>query len=101
MPILPMQRQDIVDALTALITELKSTNTKASFRIVGVAALALKYFERPATTDIDSLGFRGFKSLRPHYYTSFGRKRDAQRPVSRSGRVPPPPNGRDAGIASP
>lgn len=64
MPNLPMQRQDIIDALTALITELKSTNTKASFRIVGGAALALRYFERPATTDIDALGFREFEEGR-------------------------------------
>lgn len=34
MPNLPMHRQDIIDALTALITQLKSTNTKASLSVL-------------------------------------------------------------------
>jgi hypothetical protein len=54
----PMQREDIIGALSALIAELKATKTKATFRIVGGAALAIQYFDRPATTDIDSLGFK-------------------------------------------
>lgn len=55
----PMQRQDIIDALSALIAELKATKTKATFRIVGGAALAIQYFDRPATTDVDSMSLKG------------------------------------------
>ncbi len=57
MPNFPMERKDIIDALSELITLLKTSKTKVKIRVVGGAALSLRYFNRLATTDIDSLDF--------------------------------------------
>lgn len=54
----PMEQEDIVEALRELVRELQKTKTQVKIRIVGGAALALLYFTRPATTDIDSLDFK-------------------------------------------
>lgn len=54
----PMEQEDIVEALRELVMELQESKTQVKIRIVGGAALALLYFTRPATTDIDSLEFR-------------------------------------------
>ena len=47
-------RQDILDGLRALITELRASRQIAGIRIVGGAALALRYFDRGTTQDLDS-----------------------------------------------
>ena len=54
----PMEQEDIVEALRELVRELQESKTQVKIRIVGGAALALLYFTRPATTDIDSLEFK-------------------------------------------
>ena len=48
-------REDILDGLRALITELRASHQVAGIRIVGGAALALRYFDRGTTQDLDSL----------------------------------------------
>lgn len=48
-------REDILDGLRALITELRASRQVAGIRIVGGAALALRYFDRGTTQDLDSL----------------------------------------------
>ena len=48
-------RSDIIGALRELISELRSAGEVAGIRIVGGAALALLYFERETTQDLDSL----------------------------------------------
>lgn len=48
-------REDILDGLRALITELRASRQIAGIRIVGGAALALRYFDRGTTQDLDSL----------------------------------------------
>lgn len=48
-------REDILDGLRALIAELRALHQIAGIRIVGGAALALRYFDRGTTRDLDSL----------------------------------------------
>ncbi|MGU3644844.1 hypothetical protein ACLBXX_07720 [Microbacterium sp. C23T] len=50
-----LDRDDILDGLRALIAELRSSNLVAGIRLVGGAALALRYFPRGTTQDLDSL----------------------------------------------
>ena len=50
-----LTRDDIVQGLRELITELRANKLEAGIRIVGGAALALRYFERGTTQDLDSL----------------------------------------------
>jgi len=50
-----LDREDILDGLRALIAELRASNQIAGIRIVGGAALALRYFDRGTTQDLDSL----------------------------------------------
>jgi hypothetical protein len=52
-------REDILDGLRALITELRASQQVAGIRIVGGAALALRYFDRGTTQDLDSLHIEG------------------------------------------
>jgi len=53
-----MSREDIIRALSELVRFLKVSNSRVEIRIVGGAALALRYLERQATRDIDSLAFK-------------------------------------------
>lgn len=46
-------REQLENGLSLLVTKLHSTGVRAGIRIVGGAAIALRYFERDATTDID------------------------------------------------
>lgn len=48
-------RDDLVSGLRDLIAELRSAGEEAGIRLVGGAALALRYFERRTTNDLDSL----------------------------------------------
>ena len=48
-------RDDIVAGLRDLITELRAAGEEVGIRLVGGAALALRYFERRTTNDLDSL----------------------------------------------
>lgn len=50
-----LDRSDIIGALRELISELRSAGEVAGIRIVGGAALALLYFDRGTTQDLDSL----------------------------------------------
>ncbi len=50
-----LSRDDILDGLRALIMELRAAHQIAGIRIVGGAALALRYFDRGTTQDLDSL----------------------------------------------
>lgn len=48
-------RDDLVSGLRDLVAELRSAGEEAGIRLVGGAALALRYFERRTTNDLDSL----------------------------------------------
>lgn len=48
-------RDDIVAGLSELVAELRREGSPAGLRIVGGAALALRYFERGTTRDVDML----------------------------------------------
>jgi len=50
-----LERADIVDGLRDLASELKAAREVAGIRLVGGAALALLYFERGTTQDLDAL----------------------------------------------
>lgn len=50
-----LDRDDIITGLRELIAELKPTGEAARLRIVGGAALALRYFDRGTTQDLDCL----------------------------------------------
>lgn len=50
-----LNRDDIVTGLRELIADLQAANQVAGIRIVGGAALALRYFDRGTTQDLDSL----------------------------------------------
>lgn len=50
-----LDRSDIVDGLRELIAELRSAGEVAGIRLVGGAALSLRYFDRGTTQDLDSL----------------------------------------------
>lgn len=50
-----MDREEIVDALTALANELEGRGVSAEMYVVGGAAIALAFDERRATRDIDAV----------------------------------------------
>jgi hypothetical protein len=50
-----LDRGDIIDGLRDLIAELRTAGEVAGIRLVGGAALALRYFDRGTTQDLDSL----------------------------------------------
>jgi hypothetical protein len=50
-----LNRDDIIGGLRELIAELRQAGQIAGIRLVGGAALALCYFERDTTQDLDSL----------------------------------------------
>lgn len=56
---LSLNRADLLEALQELIRELRGRNVSGEIRIVGGAALALSYFERDVTQDIDVINVRG------------------------------------------
>lgn len=53
-----LDRDDIITGLRELIAELRAANEVAGIRLVGGAALALRYFDRGTTQDLDSLHVR-------------------------------------------
>ena len=50
-----MDRDEIIDALTALAGELESRGVSAEMYVVGGAAIALAFDERRATRDVDAV----------------------------------------------
>lgn len=50
-----LDRESIIDGLRDLIAELRNAGEVAGIRLVGGAALALRYFDRGTTQDLDSL----------------------------------------------
>lgn len=53
-----LDRDDIITGLRELIAELRAVSEVAGIRLVGGAALALRYFDRGTTQDLDSLHVR-------------------------------------------
>lgn len=53
-----LTRDDIVEGLRSLIAELRESGDVAGIRLVGGAALALRYFDRGTTQDLDALHVR-------------------------------------------
>lgn len=53
-----LDRDDIITGLRELVEELRSAGEVAGIRLVGGAALALRYFDRGTTQDLDSLHVR-------------------------------------------
>lgn len=53
-----LDRDDIITGLRELIAELRADGQVAGIRLVGGAALALRYFDRGTTQDLDSLHVR-------------------------------------------
>lgn len=53
-----VDRGDIITGLRELIAELRAAQEVAGIRLVGGAALALRYFDRGTTQDLDSLHVR-------------------------------------------
>jgi hypothetical protein len=53
-----LDRHDIITGLRDLIAELRAADQVAGIRLVGGAALALRYFDRGTTQDLDSLHVR-------------------------------------------
>lgn len=53
-----LDRDDIITGLRELITELRAEGEVAGIRLVGGAALSLRYFDRGTTQDLDSLHVR-------------------------------------------
>ncbi len=53
-----LDRDDIITGLRELISELRAASEVAGIRLVGGAALALRYFDRGTTQDLDSLHVR-------------------------------------------
>jgi len=49
-----LTRDDLIDALRELVAELTAAGQPSGIRIVGGAALSLRYFERRTTVDIDA-----------------------------------------------
>jgi hypothetical protein len=50
-----LDRDDIISGLRDLVSELHAAGEVAGIRLVGGAALALRYFDRGTTQDLDSL----------------------------------------------
>ena len=53
-----LERDDIIVGLRELVDELRNAGEVAGIRLVGGAALALRYFDRGVTQDLDSLHVR-------------------------------------------
>ena len=53
-----LNRDDIITGLRELIAELRAAGEVAGIRLVGGAALSLRYFDRGTTQDLDSLHVR-------------------------------------------
>lgn len=53
-----LDRDDIIAGLRDLIAELRNAEEVAGIRLVGGAALALRYFDRGTTQDLDTLHIR-------------------------------------------
>jgi hypothetical protein len=53
-----LNREDIVTGFRELIAELRATGEVAGIKLVGGAALALRYFDRGTTQDLDALHVR-------------------------------------------
>lgn len=51
----PLERDDIITGLRELVAELRDAGEVAGIRLVGGAALALRYFDRGVTHDLDVL----------------------------------------------
>gem|GEM_PF-5094347 len=54
MPNYQFDRDDLIRGINTVIAKLRAAGESADIRIVGGAALALRYFDRPTTTDIDA-----------------------------------------------
>ncbi|MCY7405029.1 MAG: hypothetical protein LH475_10465 [Cryobacterium sp.] len=54
MPTDQLDRDDLIKGLGAVITKLRAAGQPAGIRIIGGAALALRYFDRRTTVDIDA-----------------------------------------------
>jgi hypothetical protein len=50
-----LTRDDLIDGLRELVAELTAVGQPSGIRIVGGAALSLRYFDRRMTVDIDAL----------------------------------------------
>jgi len=50
-----LDRDDIISGLRDLVSELHAAGEVAGIRLVGGAALAIRYFDRRTTSDLDSL----------------------------------------------
>lgn len=53
-----LERDDIIVGLRELVDELRNAGEVAGIRLVGGAALALRYFDRGVTQDLDSVHVR-------------------------------------------
>ncbi len=53
-----LNRDDLIEALSLLIDELRARREPGEIRIVGGAAIALSYFDRGLTQDIDLLNLK-------------------------------------------
>lgn len=53
-----LERDDIIAGLRELVQELREAGEVAGIRLVGGAALALRYFDRGVTNDLDALPVR-------------------------------------------
>ncbi|MET4783183.1 hypothetical protein [Glaciihabitans sp. UYNi722] len=53
-----LDRDDIITGLREFIAELRAADQVAGIRLVGGSALALRYFDRGTTQDLDSLHVR-------------------------------------------
>lgn len=53
-----LDRDDIISGLRDLVSELRAAGEIAGIRLVGGAALALRYFDRGTTQDLDTLHIR-------------------------------------------
>lgn len=50
-----LDRDDIISGLRDLVSELHAAGEVAGIRLVGGAALAIRYLDRRTTSDLDSL----------------------------------------------
>ena len=49
-----LEREDLIRGINAVITKLRDAGEPAGIRIVGGAALAIRYFDRRTTSDVDA-----------------------------------------------
>lgn len=49
-----LDRDDLIRGLNAVIAKLRATGQPAGIRIIGGAAIALRYFDRDTTSDVDA-----------------------------------------------